>query len=43
VLEMLFPNVDQRNTWESLSKAKRKVLLVQRGTAADRSLIGRTN
>jgi hypothetical protein len=31
LLKVLFPNGDQRNTLQSLSKAKRKVLLLQRG------------
>jgi hypothetical protein len=35
VLEMPFPNDDQRNTWKSLSKVKRKVLLLQKGAATD--------
>jgi hypothetical protein len=43
VLEVLFPNSDQRNTWELLNKAKRKVLLLQKGAAQDHSLIGRTH
>jgi hypothetical protein len=43
MLEMLFPNSDQRNTWESLSKAKRKVLLLQESAATHQSLIGRTH
>jgi hypothetical protein len=33
LLEMPFPSSDQRNTQESLSKAKRKVLLLQKGAA----------
>jgi hypothetical protein len=41
LLEMPFPNDDQRNTQESLSKAKRSFIL-QKGTATDYSLIGRT-
>jgi hypothetical protein len=36
-----FPCGNQRNTWESLSKAKRKVLLLQNGAATDQSLLGR--
>jgi hypothetical protein len=43
MLEMLFPNSDQRNMWDSFSKAKRKVLLLQKGAATDYSLIGRTH
>jgi hypothetical protein len=43
LLEMPFPNDDQRNTRESLSKAKRKALLLQKGAATDHSLIGRTH
>jgi hypothetical protein len=42
-LEMPFPNDDQRNTQESLSKAKRKVLLLQKGATTDHSLKGRTH
>jgi hypothetical protein len=34
-------NNDQRNPQESLSKAKRKVLLLQKGAAADHCAIGR--
>jgi hypothetical protein len=41
-LEVPFPNNDQRNTRESLSKAKRKVLLLQKGAATDHSLIEHT-
>jgi hypothetical protein len=40
---VLFPNGDQRNTQELFSKAKRKVLLLQKGAATDHSLIGRTH
>jgi hypothetical protein len=40
--KVLYPNNDQRNTWESLNKAKRKVLLLWKGTTTDHSLIGRT-
>jgi hypothetical protein len=43
VLEVPFPNNDQRNTQELLSKAKGKVLLLVKGTATDSSLIGRTH
>jgi hypothetical protein len=43
LLEVPFPNCDQRNTWELLSKAKRKVLLLQKGAARDHILIGRTH
>jgi hypothetical protein len=43
VLEVPFPNDDQRNMQESLSKAKRKVLLAQKGAATDHSLLGRTH
>jgi hypothetical protein len=39
---MPFPNSNQRNTRESLSKTKRKALLLQKGAATDHSLIGRT-
>jgi hypothetical protein len=35
VSEMPFRNSDQRNMQESLSKAKRKVLLLQKGAATD--------
>jgi hypothetical protein len=42
LLEIPFPNDDQRNTRESLSKTKRKVLLLQKDAATDHSLIGRT-
>jgi hypothetical protein len=34
---MPFPSSDQRNMRESLSKAKRKVLLLQKGAATDQS------
>jgi hypothetical protein len=43
VLEMLFPNDDQRNIWELLSKAKTTVFLLQKGAATDHSLTGRTH
>jgi hypothetical protein len=43
LLEMPFPDSDQRNTRESLSKAKREVLLLQKAIATDHSLIGRTH
>jgi hypothetical protein len=39
---MLFSIDDQRNTQDLLSKAKRKVLLLQKGAATHQSLIGRT-
>jgi hypothetical protein len=42
MLEMLFPNSDQRNMRESLNKAKRQALLMQKGAATDHSLTGRT-
>jgi hypothetical protein len=40
MLEMLIPHSDQRNMQLSLSKAKRKVLLLQKCAATDQSLIG---
>jgi hypothetical protein len=42
LIEMPFPSSDQRYMQESLSKAKRKHLLLQKGAATDHSLIGRT-
>jgi hypothetical protein len=35
---MPVPNTDQRNMRESLSKAKRKVLLLQKGAATDHNI-----
>jgi hypothetical protein len=43
VLEVPFPNSDQRNTQQWLNKAKRKVVLLQKDAAADHSLKGRTH
>jgi hypothetical protein len=40
---LMFPNRNQRNTQELLSKAKRKVLLLQKGAATDHSLICRAH
>jgi hypothetical protein len=43
LLEVPFPNSDQRNSGESLSKAKSKILLLQKGIATDHSLISRAH
>jgi hypothetical protein len=37
LLEVLFPNSNQRNTRELLSEAKRRVLLLQKGAATDQT------